>query len=59
MNIWPPLIYLALSALELGFAIGKHGEPRDPYSGPRQLFGCALSWTILLWGGFFLPLLPH
>lgn len=50
----PQLLYLGLMLLELGIALGKHGEPRTgKHSFFRSTFGFALISTILYYGGFF------
>ena len=59
MTIWAPLAYVGLSILGFGFAIAKHGQPREPYNMWTLLLGTALSWSLLWWGGFFEPLLAR
>ncbi len=59
MTIWPQIVYVSLSLVGLGFAIAKHGQPREPYNAFGLMIGTALSWTLLWWGGFFQPLLSR
>lgn len=56
MNIvigWPEGIYLALLLLGFGYAIAKHGEPRDNYDAVMYLVRVIVIVSLLWWGGFF------
>lgn len=49
----PQYIYLALTFCGLGFAVAKHGEPRDNYHSSLAFVGTVLTLALLYWGGFF------
>lgn len=54
MNVgWPEGIYLAMSIMGVGYAIAKHGQPREPWSMGTAIFASALAFGLLWWGGFF------
>lgn len=50
---WPQITLAVLMVLELGISMGKHGQPRDPYSFWTSLFGAAIVATLLYFGGFW------
>lgn len=50
---WPQFTGLFITSLSLGLSISKHGQPRDPHNIFMDLIGLALSYTILICGGFF------
>ena len=52
MSIWA-IIYLILSALSLGIALAKDGEPQSNYSFLATLLGTSIGLWILYMGGFF------
>lgn len=51
--IWPQITIIALSAMALGIALVKHGEPKGLWSWPATLFGVALEAWLLYMGGFW------
>ena len=50
---WPQIAYIALTAMGLGIALVKHGEPREPYSFLTQIIAAAIGLGLLYAGGFF------
>ena len=50
---WPQIVYLLLTILGLGIAIGKHGQPREPWSFPQTLVSTVVCLGLLYAGGFF------
>ena len=54
----PQLIYLALGLIGLGIECARHGEEKKKkYDGWTTFFAMIIIWAILLWGGFWQPLL--
>jgi hypothetical protein len=50
----PQIILCVLVTLNLGVALAKDGELRkETYSFFNSLFGAAIIFTLLIWGGFF------
>ncbi len=58
MNLHAPqIIYLALMLFGLGVELAKHGQPKKGnHSFPWTLFGAAIVFVLLAWGGFFGPI---
>lgn len=50
---WPQGIYLVLTAMAVGMALAKDGEPRTPYSFWHSLLRASISFGLLWWGDFF------
>jgi len=49
----PQLIFIILMILDLGIAIGKHGEEREPHHAGLTFISWLIIVVILYWGGFF------
>lgn len=58
MKALPIIIYLFLAFSDFGYAVAKHGQPRDAYNAWFNFLGMAISFFILWWGGFFNAILP-
>lgn len=49
----PQIILLIWLAVEFGFAVAKHGEPKGNYNLWTNLIAGAALVALLIWGGFF------
>jgi len=50
---WPQAIYIALTLVGLVYAGIQHGRQREPRNAWHDLFGSAVAWALLWFGGFF------
>lgn len=54
MNRISVLIFIAITAIDLGMAIQLHGQPKTGvHSAWATLFGTTIMFTLLYFGGFF------
>jgi len=49
----PQILLLALMCLNLGLALGKHGQPRGNVNFGGALIDAVVLTALLWWGGFF------
>lgn len=49
----PQLVFLLLTALDLGLTLAQHGQPREPHNFWASLLIAASALIILYLGGFF------
>lgn len=56
MTTVPQIIWLVLAGLSLFMHAAKDGEPRGNYDFSGAIAAAAISFGILYWGGFFVPL---
>lgn len=49
----PQIIYIVLTAMNLGMALAKHGKPRENWNVFVNSASAAIVYTLLIWGGFF------
>ena len=52
----PQIVMLVIMVLEIGLALGKHGEPRTPHNVGWVVVSMGVLSTVLWWGGFWEPL---
>lgn len=50
---WPQIVWIVLSAIGIGIALVKHGEPRENYNFWVTLISLGFEMMILWKGGFF------
>lgn len=49
----PQIVMICLLAVEIGVALGKHGQPREPYNFLFNLISVGILVGLLWWGGFW------
>lgn len=50
---WPQITMVCLTFVGIGLALANHGEPRDPQNFFTHMIAVAITYTMLLSGGFF------
>lgn len=50
---WPQIVWIVISAMGIGIALVKHGEPREKYNFWVTLISLGIEILILWKGGFF------
>lgn len=50
---WPQITYLAMTLSALLATAKDHGKPRKPENFWTSFVAVLISYTILIWGGFF------
>ena len=53
MTLWPQYTFLALAMLDIGLALGKHGQPKSNFNVWVTMLSTALILFVLFKGGFF------
>lgn len=50
---WPQTLVILLSIIGLVLVARDHGKPRKPENIWTHLVGVAITYSLLIWGGFF------
>jgi len=50
---WQAIVVLCWVFLEIGWAMGMHGQPKKPYDGTTSFISFSILLALLWSGGFF------